>query len=63
MAKTGAEWEDLYMRFESMYNQYPTMQMSRAEAFRKALDDGLITYEEYKDAREYYDDLWYHMSY
>ena len=62
MAKTGAEWEDLYMRFESIYNSYPTRQMSRAEAFRKALDDGLITYEEYKDAHEYYDVLWYHMS-
>ena len=63
MAKTGAELEGLYARLESMYNPYPTMQMSRAEAFRKALDDGLITYEEYKDACEYYDDLWYRMSY
>lgn len=62
MAKTGAEWEDLYMRFESMYNPYPTMQMSRAEAFRKALADDLITYEEYKDAHEYYDVSLYRIS-
>lgn len=63
MAKTIAELEDLYARFESIYNPYPTMQMSRAEVFRKALDNGLITYEEYKDACEDYDNLWYHTIY
>ena len=42
-----------------MYNPYP-VQMSRAEAFGKARDDGLITDEEYKEAHEFYSDLWYY---
>ena len=59
MAKTRREWSELYKKFEGMYNPYP-VQMSRAEAFGKAMDDGLITEEEYKEARDFYGDLWYY---
>ncbi len=57
MAKTGIEWNWLYGKFEGIYNPYP-VQMSRAEAFGKARNDGLITGEEYNEAREFYGDLW-----
>lgn len=57
MAKTSVEWSKLYNKFEGMYNPYP-VQMSRAEAFGKALKDGLITDEEYHEAREFYGTLW-----
>ena len=53
MAKTWFEWEELYNKFESMYNPYP-VQMSRSEAFGKARNDGLITDEEYREAQEFY---------
>ena len=59
MAKTRKEWNELYNKFECMYNPYP-VSMSRAEAFGKAMKDGLITDEEYKEAHEFYDDLWYY---
>lgn len=51
------EWNELYNKFEGIYNPYPT-QMSRAEAFHKAMDDGLITIEEYEEARKFYGNLW-----
>ena len=57
MAKTRMEWNELYKKFERMYNPYP-VQMSRSEAFCKALDDGLITNEEYNEARKFYGNLW-----
>ena len=57
MAKTWFEWDELYNKFESMYNPYP-VQMSRAEAFSKAKNNGLITEEEYREAREFYGNLW-----
>ena len=57
MAKTRMEWNELYNKFEGMYNPYP-VQMSRAEAFRKARNDGLITDEEYDEAQEFYGRLW-----
>ena len=41
MAKTRMEWNKLYNKFEGMYNPYPA-QMSRAEAFDKARNDGLM---------------------
>ena len=59
MTKTSREWNELYKKFEGMYNPYP-VQMSRAEAFDKARNDGLITDEEYKEAREFYGNLWYY---
>ena len=87
MAKTWFEWDELYDKFESMYNPYPVqmsrasesmynpypvqmsrafesmynpypVQMSRAEAFGKARNDGLITDEEYREAQEFYGNLW-----
>ena len=42
MTKTRMEWNELYNKFEGMYNPY-LVQMSFAEAFGKAKDDGLIT--------------------
>lgn len=57
MAKTSIEWSELYNKFERKYNPYP-VQMSRAEAFGNARRDGLITDEEYKEAREFYGNLW-----
>lgn len=57
MAKTRMEWNKLYNEFEGIYNPYP-VQMSRAEAFSKARKDGLITDEEYEEAREFYGNLW-----
>lgn len=59
VAKTRREWNELYNKFEGMYNPYP-VQMSRAEAFSKALGDRLITDEEYKEAHEHYGSLWYY---
>lgn len=57
MTKTRMEWNELYNKFEGMYNSYP-VQMSFAEAFGKARDDGLITDDECKGAREFYGNLW-----
>ena len=57
MTKTRMEWNELYNKFEGMYNPYP-VQMSLAEAFGKARDDGLITDDEYKGARDFYGNLW-----
>lgn len=57
MTKTSIKWNELYNKFEGMYNPYP-VQMSRSEAFGKAMDDGLITSDEYKEAREFYGSLW-----
>ena len=59
MAKSSMEWSALYKKFEGMYNPCP-VQMSRAEAFSKAKDDGLITDEEYIEARKFYGSLWYY---
>lgn len=57
MANTRMKWDELYNKFEGIYNHYP-VQMSRAEAFGKAWNDGLITDDEYKEAREFYGSLW-----
>ena len=57
MAKEAKNWTELYAKFERMYNPYP-VQMARYEAFGKALDDGLITKEDYDEARKYYGKLW-----
>lgn len=59
MAKSSIEWSELYKKFEDIYNPYP-VQMSRAEAFSKAKNDGLITDEEYIEARKFYGNLWYY---
>lgn len=57
MAKTEVEWKELYNKFERMYNPYP-VQMSRADAFGHAQDDGLITDKEYAEAHKFYGNLW-----
>ena len=52
-----SEYNDMYCEFERKYNPYP-VQMSREEAFRHALNDGLIDDEVYDRARAYYKELW-----
>ena len=47
----------LYLRFERAYNPYP-VQMSRADAFRAARKDHLITMEMFEAAEDVYGDLW-----
>lgn len=47
----------LYSKFEDKYNPYP-VQMSREEAFSRALKDGLIEPIVYDAARRYYKNLW-----
>ena len=56
---TCSEYSEKYREFERKYNPYP-VQMSRAEAFSKALRDGLITEEEYRQARTYAGNLWFY---
>ena len=58
MKKTYSE---MYKEFEKKYNPYP-VQMSRAEAFLKALNDKLITEEEYNEARKHYGELWFYVG-
>ena len=47
----------MYAEFERKYNPYP-VDMSRSEAFSKALKDGLIDEETFKEARLYFGSLW-----
>lgn len=56
---TRRDFNEMYNEFEGRYNPYP-VQMSRAEAFRRALADGLITEEVYHQAYEYYGNLWFY---
>ena len=58
---TGMEIQDMYKEFERKYNPYP-VQMSRADAFSHALKDGLIDEKGYKEAREYYGNLWFYVG-
>ena len=51
------DFNEMYWKFESKYNPYP-IQMSRAQAFGMALDDGLIDEDTYRMAREYFGKLW-----
>ena len=59
--KETKEFERMYNEFERKYNPYP-VQMSRAEAFRKAKADGLIDEETYKEAHEFYGNLWFYVG-
>lgn len=54
-------YNEMYAEFEGMYNPYP-VQMSRAEAFRRALNDNLIDEETYRNARNYYGNLWFYVG-
>lgn len=47
----------MYAEFEKRYNEYP-VQMSRAEAFGRALNDGLIDQDTYDAAYKVYKRLW-----
>ena len=51
------EIHKLYREFERRYNDVP-VQMSRCDAFGHALDDGLITREEYEFIKKFYGSLW-----
>lgn len=55
MANTN--FNKMYWEFEKRYNPYP-VDMSRSEAFGKALDEGLIDKETYKEAQKYFGNLW-----
>ena len=57
MENAKRDWDELYEKFERMYNPYP-VQMSRAQVFVEARYDGLITSEEYHEARKFYGNLW-----
>lgn len=50
-------FNDMYWEFDKKYNHYP-VDMSRQEAFRHALDDGLIDEKTYQEARKYFGSLW-----
>ena len=54
-------FSEMYEEFEHKYNPYP-VQMSRAEAFARALDDGLIDQETYSAARKYYGSLLFYVG-
>lgn len=53
------DFSTLYRIFETMYNPYP-VQMARYDAFRHAVNDGLITEELYNEAAQYYKKLWHY---
>lgn len=53
------DYDKMYNEFERKYNPYP-VQMSRCEVFRNALNDGLVTKEQYKEARDYFGNLWFY---
>lgn len=53
----GLDFNQMYWEFETKYNPYP-VQMSRAEAFTHALNDGLIDEDTYRYAAEYFGKLW-----
>jgi len=55
------EYNEMYAEFERRYNPYP-VQMSRADAFRRALNDGLIDEETYLAARRHYGNLWFYVG-
>ena len=58
---TTRDLDDLYVAFERRYNPYP-VQMSREEAFRRALNDELIGEDTYALARGYYGKLWHYVG-
>lgn len=51
------DFSRMYELFEQRYNKYP-VEMSRAEAFGKAADEGLISKDILKEASERYGKLW-----
>ena len=57
MAKETKNWAGLYLVFEVVYYPDP-VRMAPFSVFGKALDDGLITEEDYDEVRKYYGNLW-----
>lgn len=55
------DFNAMYAEFDRKYNPYP-VQISRAEAFRRAFDDGLIDEETFLAARKYYGNLWFYVG-
>lgn len=51
------DYSKLYSIFEEKYNPYP-VQTARYDAFRHALNDGLIDERTYNEAKVYFGDLW-----
>lgn len=58
---TTKDLNDLYCLFENKYNPYP-IQMSREEAFRRALNDEWISKDTYDLAKRYYGNLWHYVG-
>ena len=54
-------FNEMYWKFEAKYNPYP-VQMSRAEAFGRALEDGLIDQETYSAAHKHFGNLWFYVG-
>ena len=55
------DFTQMYNLFEQRYNKYP-VQMSRAEAFGKASDEGLITKDILAEAQTFYGNLWFYVG-
>lgn len=60
-AVSSKDFTQMYNLFEQRYNKYP-VQMSRAEAFGKASDEGLITKDILAEAQEFYGNLWFYVG-
>lgn len=60
-AVTSKDFTQMYNLFEQRYNKYP-VQMSRAEAFGKASDEGLITKDILAEAQTFYGNLWFYVG-
>ena len=54
-------FNEMYWTFERKYNPYP-VQMSRAEAFEHALEDGLIDQETFSAAHKHFGSLWFYVG-
>lgn len=55
------DFNSMYYEFDRKYNHYP-VDMSRAEAFGRALEDGLIDKETYSAARKFFGNLWHYVG-
>ena len=60
-AVESKDFTQMYNLFEQRYNKYP-VQMSRAEAFGKASDEGLISKDILKEAHERFGNLWFYVG-
>ena len=60
-AVSSKDFTQMYNLFEQRYNKYP-VQMSRAEAFGKASDEGLITKDILAEAQTFYGNLWFYVG-